>query len=87
MSKKRNNKESMICSKLKPCQKNVKIKWSFFIANIYSDLKPVDYIIWGILENKTNTTSHPNIGSLKTAIEEEWNKMSEEFILKGCQSF
>ena len=22
-----------------------------------------------------------------TAIEEEWNKMSEEFILKGCKSF
>ena len=26
-------------------------------------------------------------GSLKTAIEEEWNKMSEEFILKACKSF
>ncbi len=36
---------------------------------------------------KTNTTFHPNIGSLKTAIEEEWNKMSEEFILKACKSF
>ncbi len=23
----------------------------------------------------------------KTAIEEEWNKMSEEFILKACKSF
>ena len=39
-----------------------------------------------ILE-KTNVTSNPNIGSLKTAIEEEWNKMSEEFILKLCKSF
>ena len=26
-----------------------------------------------VLENKTNATSHPNIGSLKTAIEVEWN--------------
>ena len=43
--------------------------------------------IWGILENKTNTTSHPNIGLLKTAIEEEWNKMSEEFILNACKLF
>ena len=33
----------------------------------------------------TNTTSHPNISSLKTAIKEEWNKMSEEFILKACK--
>ena len=40
-----------------------------------------------ILENKTNATSHPNIGSLKTAVVEEWNKMSEEFILKTDKSF
>ena len=37
-----------------------------------------------VLENKTNATSNPNIGLLKIAIEEEWNKMSEEFILKVC---
>ena len=36
-------------------------------------------------QNKYNF--RPNIGSLKTAIEEEWNKMPEEFILKGCKSF
>ena len=40
------------------------------------DLNPLDYTIWGVLENKTNATSYPNIGSLKTVIEEEWNKMS-----------
>ena len=33
------------------------------------DLNPVDYAIWGILENKTNATSH--VGSLKTATKEE----------------
>ena len=44
----------------------------------------LDYTIWGILENKTNATSHANIGLLKTAMEDEWNKMSEEFILKAC---
>ena len=51
------------------------------------DLNPLDYAIWGILENKTNAISHPNIGLLKTTIEEEWNKISEEFILKTCKSF
>ncbi len=45
---------------------------------------PLDYTIGGLFENKTNATSHPNIDSLKTVIEEEWNKMSEEFILKAC---
>ena len=29
------------------------------------------YAIWSVLENKTNTTSHPNIGSFKAATEEE----------------
>ena len=48
---------------------------------------PLDYAIWVVLENKTNATSHPNIGSLKTAIEEECNKMSKEFILKVYKSF
>ena len=34
---------------------------------------------------KTNATSHPNIGSLKIAIEEELNKIAEWFIFKGMK--
>ena len=66
---------------------NFQNNWSFFLALSSRDLKPLDYAIWGILENKTNATSHPKIGSLKTAIEEEWNKMLEELILKAYKSF
>ena len=51
------------------------------------DLNPLNHAIWGVFENKTNANSHPNIGSLKTAIMEKWKKMSEEFILKACKSF
>ena len=40
-----------------------------------------------VLENKTKVTFHRNIGSLKTAIEEEWNRISEECILKTDKSF
>ena len=47
------------------------------------DFDPFDYAIWGVLENQTDTTSHLN----KTTIEEEWNQMSEEFILKSSKSF
>ena len=35
------------------------------------DLKPLNYTIWGVLENKTNATSHRNTGSRKPAIDEE----------------
>ena len=44
------------------------------------DLNPIDYVV---LQNKENAY----ISLLKTAIKEEWNKMSEEFILKTCKSF
>ena len=50
------------------------------------DLNLLDDAIRGVLENKTNTTSHPNIGWHKTAIEQEYN-ISEEFILETCESF
>ena len=55
--------------------------------NLSPDRNLLDYAMWGALENKTNATSCPNIGLLKIAIEEESNKMSEEFILKSCKSF
>ena len=51
------------------------------------DLNHFDWAIWVVFENKTNATSHQNIGSLKIAVEEEWNKMSEEFVLKTCKPF
>ena len=51
------------------------------------DRNPLDYVILDVLGNKTNTTSHQNVGSLDTAIEEEWNNMSEKYILKVCKSF
>ena len=41
--------------------------------NLSPNLNPIDHAIWGVLENETNATSHPNIGSLKIVIEEEWN--------------
>ena len=57
------------------------------VSSSRSGRKPLDYAIWDITGNKTIVTSHPNIGFLKTSIEEKWNKMSEEFILKACKSF
>ena len=44
--------------------------------DISPDLNPLDYALWGVLLNKTNATSHPNNGSLKTVTEKEWNKIN-----------
>ena len=46
--------------------------------DLSSDIIPLNYTIWGVLENKTDTTSHSNIGSLKTAIK-KCNIMAEVF--------
>ena len=43
--------------------------------------------MWGFLENNTNPNSNRNISLVKTSNEDEWNKMSEEFILKAFKSF
>ena len=36
-------------------------------------LDSLDYATWGVLENKSNATSRPNIGSRNSGIEKEWN--------------
>ena len=82
MNKKRNDDKSITTS-----QKISEIFWVSLCPPSSPDLNFLDFEIWNVLENKTNATSHPNIGSLKTAIEEEWNKMSEQYILKACKTF
>ena len=77
----------MICLTQKSSQKHSEIIGVSLWLPSSQDLNPFDYVIWVVLENKTTTTSHTNIGSLKTTIKEEWNKMSENFILKACKSF
>ena len=62
----------MICLRSKSSQKKISKMIGVSLRPPSSpDLNPLDYTMWGILENQTNATSHPNIGSLKTAIEEE----------------
>ena len=41
----------------------------------------------GYFRKQNKWHSHPNIGLLKTIIEEEWNKWSDEFILKASKLF
>ena len=83
----------MIYKTPKQSQKFFRNNWSFFYKETpfqlrsSPDLNPHDLAIWGVLRKKTNATSHLDIVSLKTAVEKEWNKTSEEFILKACKSF
>ena len=78
----------MICLTPKPSQKKIsKIIGVSLWLPTSADLNTLDYTPWDVLENKTNASSRLNMGSLKSAIEEEWNKMPEEFILTASKSF
>ena len=50
------------------------------------DLNPVDFGIWGLLEQNVTKVKLP-LGSLKEAIGEEWNKISQEIIDKCIDAF
>ena len=55
--------------------------WTAIKQDLSPNLNPLDYAIWGVLENNTNATSHLNIDSLKTAIEEKWNHHHHHVVL------
>ena len=70
--------------KLKVHQKTVR---TAIKQNLSPDLNPLDYPVWGVLENKTNATSHLIIGSLKTDIEEEWKKCVKNLFWSNENNF
>ena len=64
--KKRQRIYELLSAENKPKKLSEKIR-----VSLWPNPKPFDYVIWGVLENKTNVTSHPKIGLLKSTIEEE----------------
>ena len=51
------------------------------------DCNPLDYGVWDHVQDEACPLSHPNEASLISAVEEAWNNMSSEFIIKCCASF
>ena len=50
-------------------------------------LNPLDYAIWGILEDKVGSSSHPSVDALKAKVKEEWAALTPAYIKKSCRSF
>ncbi|QQP50673.1 Uncharacterized protein FKW44_011767, partial [Caligus rogercresseyi] len=46
----------------------------------------LDFAVWGILEGRTNQTSHPSVEALKATITKEWDNMLEDVIKTSCAS-
>ncbi|QQP49269.1 Putative transposable element, partial [Caligus rogercresseyi] len=51
------------------------------------DANPLDYSFWVQVESKACTVRHPNVEALKTAVDEEWNKMTTDYIKRTCSTF
>ncbi len=51
------------------------------------NLNPLDYSVWDNVDKKANNIYHPNITSMKTAVEREWNSMDASYIRKTCTRF
>lgn len=39
------------------------------------DLNPLDYCVWGVMEERVNATIHRSLKSFKAAIEKEWDRL------------
>uniref|UniRef100_A0A0K2SZ82 Uncharacterized protein n=1 Tax=Lepeophtheirus salmonis TaxID=72036 RepID=A0A0K2SZ82_LEPSM len=63
----------------------------FWLVNLCpsfsSDVNPLDFAVWCVLERKTNKISHSNVDALKAVITEEWKYLSLEVIKASCASF
>ncbi|EFO93488.1 hypothetical protein CRE_29174 [Caenorhabditis remanei] len=44
------------------------------------DLNPLDYSIWGVLQNKVNAKPHSSIEALKKTLVKEWDALSPEYL-------
>ena len=75
MSKKINSKESLLGLTPNPPPNSEFIEVSLWPISSQG-LNPLDYAT-------KHRSFHPTVGSIKTAIKEEWNKMTEELIFKA----
>ena len=50
-------------------------------------ITPFDYVIWSVLDNKTDTTSNLNFRSLNTATEEEKDKIPKNLLWTHANRF
>ena len=67
---------------------NVDMFWSkdFWPPNS-PDLNSLDNYVWGVIKRHTNKCRHPNINSLRAAIESEFTAMKCDQLKSACSPF
>ena len=56
-------------------------------ASYIRNLRPCDFFFGDILKRRVNSTSHPNISSLKALISENLDCLDQAMIGNACQQF
>ena len=51
------------------------------------DLNPLNYYVWSLVERVTNKSRHPNVTSLKIAIEAAFVDMDGDTLQRACEHF
>ncbi|QQP52538.1 Uncharacterized protein FKW44_004719, partial [Caligus rogercresseyi] len=51
------------------------------------DCNPLDYLFWGMIENKTNKHAHNTLDSLRAAIVKEFANIKKNVVAKACGRF
>lgn len=51
------------------------------------DLNPLDYAIWGIMEQKVCAVPHPGVDALRVCILREWDILTEQLIRNSWKAF
>ncbi len=52
-----------------------------------SDLNPLDYSVWSVVESKACKTPHANIADLKTSVAKAWRALTPSYLIKTCRNF
>ncbi|KYN15565.1 hypothetical protein ALC57_12218 [Trachymyrmex cornetzi] len=56
-------------------------------SNEDSNLNPMDYYVWSVVERVTNKSRHPNVTSLRTAIQAAFVGMDSATLQRACERF
>ena len=51
------------------------------------DLNVCDYRLFGVIEGKSNVTSHPSVNSLKSSIRRAFRNLDPEDVKRSCSLF
>jgi len=57
------------------------------MAPASSDLNPMDFCLWSILEQKACSKPHKSVADLKRTLAREWNNIDLEIVKKASNDF